>query len=270
MPELPEVETLRRELAELLKEKPVIEGFEFRRKDLRDPMPITKIKQLIGQSIRAVSRRAKYLLFETDKGFLLSHLGMTGSWRPAGEGDERDHDHVVIRFTSGLRLIFRDPRRFGVLDFTADPGLHKKLKSLGPEPLEPAFTGEILWLAARRRKLPLKTFVMHPEVVVGVGNIYASEALFRAGLKPTKRADRVSRIDFDRLAQTIRQVLTEAIEAGGSSISDFVHAGGESGSFQTRFRVYDRAGEPCLQCGQKIRRQVQSGRSTYSCPKCQK
>ncbi|MBX2986612.1 MAG: bifunctional DNA-formamidopyrimidine glycosylase/DNA-(apurinic or apyrimidinic site) lyase [Bdellovibrionaceae bacterium] len=271
MPELPEVETVRRGLSVLLQDQPVIAGFEFRRKDLRDPIPIKKIRRLEGQAIRSVLRRSKYLLFETDEGALLSHLGMTGSWRAAVPGDERGHDHFVMKFTNGLSLVYRDPRRFGILDFVERPyDKHARLRNLGPEPLEEGFHADLLWELSRSRTVPVKNFLMNAATVVGVGNIYASEALFRAGVRPQRRAHRLTRPEVERLVQTIREVLLESIRAGGSSISDYVQASGEEGLFQANFRVYDRAGEPCVVCGQQVRRLMQAGRSSYYCPKCQR
>lgn len=273
MPELPEVETVRSGLEEILRKKPVIEQVKLQRGDIRFPIPKDLPKRLEGQPITGVRRRAKYLLFDTPKVSLLSHLGMTGSWRVAPPGDEDRHDHCYIQLSNGKRLAFRDPRRFGLLDLV-EPGqekTHPRLKGLGPEPLNEAeFNADYLYRMSRKRRVPIKVFIMDQRIVVGVGNIYASEALFRAGLRPQKLAGRVSREQVEKLVESIRSVLREAIQAGGSSIRDYRQAGGEEGSFQDAHQVYERGGEPCVVCGTPIRSKVIGGRSTYWCPICQK
>jgi len=272
MPELPEVETVRRGLEEILKDHPVIDKIELQRKDLRDPIPVKKVRSLIGQKITSVERRAKYLLLRTPQGSLLSHLGMTGTWRVAKPGDERDHDHIYLHFTNGLRLAYRDPRRFGIFDFVAleQEAQHPKLKALGYEPLSESFTGEALHKLLRGKVVAIKVAIMDQKLVVGVGNIYASEALFRAKIKPVTPSLKLSLEKCEKLVASIKEILFEAIQAGGSSISDFAQASGESGYFQTRFKVYDREGEKCVICGAKIRAQTLGGRSTYWCSSCQK
>lgn len=272
MPELPEVETVRKGLEDILKKKPEITKIELMRKDLRDPIPVKKVQALVGQKITSVERRAKYLLLRTPKGSLLSHLGMTGTWRLAVPGDERLHDHIYLHFAGGLRLAYRDPRRFGIFDFVAigQEEKHPKLKILGYEPLSEAFTGEVLWEKFRGKAVAVKVAIMDQKIVVGVGNIYASEALFRAGIRPTTKAMKVSREKCDRLVAAIKEVLEESIAAGGSSISDYEQFSGESGYFQQRFKVYDRQGEKCVVCGTPISAQVLGGRSTYWCSNCQK
>jgi formamidopyrimidine-DNA glycosylase len=272
MPELPEVETVRRGLEQVLRDQPKILKFEFLRKDLRDPMPIPKIKTLVGEAITAVERRAKYLVLRTSKGSLLSHLGMTGTWREAKPGDERSHDHIYIHFENGLRLAYRDPRRFGILDFIAvgKDSQHPKLSVLGYEPLPDSFTGEVLWTLFRGKAVSVKVAIMDQKLVVGVGNIYASEALFKAGIKPSLSALKVSKERCKILVRSIREILLESIAAGGSSISDYEKFSGESGAFQNRFRVYDREALPCVVCGKKIRAQILGGRSTFWCSTCQK
>lgn len=272
MPELPEVETVRRGLEELLKEHPALTKIELKRKDLRDPIPVKKVQSLVGQKILRIERRAKYLLLKTPQGSLLSHLGMTGTWRAAPSGEERDHDHIYLYFSNGLRLAYRDPRRFGCFDFVA-PGQessHAKLKSLGYEPLAASFTGEVLWKKLRGKMLAIKVAIMDQKIVVGVGNIYASEALFRAGIRPSTKSVKVSHEKCERLVKAIKEVLTEAVAAGGSSISDYAQASGERGDFQNCFRVYGREGELCLVCNTPISAQVLGMRSTYWCSSCQK
>lgn len=272
MPELPEVETVKRGLEQVLAKQPKIARIEARRKDLRDPLPLKRFREMTGARILEIRRRAKYLVWKTDHGYLLSHLGMTGTWRVVEKSANDDlgpHDHVVIHLEDGRRLIYRDPRRFGVLDWTHDPAKHAKIKDLGPEPLE-EWSAVDLAEALRGRKSSVKAALMDASVVVGVGNIYASEALFRAGVRPNRRADRVKSRELDALIFHVRAVLREAIEAGGSTISDFAGEWGQEGAFQGQFKVYDRAGEPCSTCGEKIRRTVIVGRSTFWCAKCQK
>lgn len=270
MPELPEVEVVRQGLEKILKDQPVLEKVELKRKDLRDPIPRKKIQTLVGQSVQTVERRAKYLLLRTAKGAMLSHLGMTGTWRVAPKGDERLHDHIYLHFSGNLRLAYRDPRRFGCFDFVQTGLEHPKLSGLGPEPLSDEFTGLSLWKSLRSKEVALKVAIMDQKVVVGVGNIYASEALFASAIKPTLSAKKLSQERADRLVAEIKKILTESILRGGSSISDFAQASGESGYFQNTFRVYDRAGELCSSCNSKIRSQVLGGRNTFWCSRCQK
>lgn len=271
MPELPEVEVVKRELEKIFAQRPQIVRVEFVRKDLRDPIPIRKIQAMVGARVMAVRRRAKYLLIETEKGGLLSHLGMTGTWRLAALGEEMAHDHIYVWLSSGERLAFRDPRRFGIFE-TYDlekPQSHPRLQALGPEPLDEAFTGESLWQKLRNKKAPIKTALMDQKLVVGVGNIYASEALFQARIRPQKRSDRVSLQACQTLVGCIKSILSEAIVRGGSSISDFKGAKGERGSYQDSHLVYDRKGQACVVCGTIIKAQVLAGRSTFWCPRCQ-
>ncbi len=272
MPELPEVEVVRRELSELTKEKPRIEKIEFLRRDLRDPMPIKKLQSLQGARILAVKRRAKYLLIETEKGGILSHLGMTGTWRLAVKGDELLHDHIYLYLSNQMRLAFRDPRRFGIFETYDMQNLKSspRLKVLGPEPLDAEFSADYLWTKLRGKKAPIKTTLMDQKVVVGVGNIYASEVLFQSHIRPSRRADRVTKDEVQVLVQNIKKVLELAIEGGGSSISDFAGTQGESGSYQDSHQVYGRDSEPCVVCKTRLKLTVMAGRSTFWCPKCQK
>ncbi|MBX3040857.1 MAG: bifunctional DNA-formamidopyrimidine glycosylase/DNA-(apurinic or apyrimidinic site) lyase [Bdellovibrionaceae bacterium] len=273
MPELPEVESIRRGLETLLLDQPVIRRFEFARKDLRDPIPVRQLRSLEGQAIRAVLRRSKYLFLAAETGGVLSHLGMTGSWRTATDPKvlPGPHDHVRIEFETGLTLIYRDPRRFGVLDWAKDlTSAHPRLDLLGPEPFDPAFSPEYLHQKARTHRSPIKNLLMNAKIVVGVGNIYASEILFRAGVRPGRSSERVTAVEAARIKAFTTEVLAESIAAGGSSISDYVDASGDQGGFQNHFRVYDRAGKPCLACGTPIRRDVHAGRSSFFCPRCQR
>jgi formamidopyrimidine-DNA glycosylase len=210
-------------------------------------------------------------LDSSEKSTLLCHLGMTGTWRLAPAGDERLHDHFYLHLDDGRRLAFRDPRRFGLLDLVGADGRHPALDELGPEPLdEAAFTAAVLADICAGRKSPIKALIMDQSIVVGVGNIYAQEALFRAGIKPSRAAGSVPKPKLAILVDEIRSVLRAAIKAGGSTISDFRQAGGDSGYFQHDFRVYGRAGEKCFVCSGKLRGAVVGGRGTTWCGKCQK
>jgi formamidopyrimidine-DNA glycosylase len=268
MPELPEVEVTRRGIAPHLVGR-VISAVAVREPRLRWPVP-RAVSGLAGKEVRAVRRRGKYLLVDCGDGHLILHLGMSGSLRlvppgtPAGK-----HDHFDLQLGDKcLRL--RDPRRFGAVLWTEKAlERHPLLAHLGVEPLSPALTGAHLHRLSRGLRLPVKQFLMDAKRVVGVGNIYASESLFRAGIDPRKRAGRIPLQKYDKLAGAIKLTLRAAIKAGGSSLRDFVGSDGESGYFQNRALVYDRAGMPCRRCRTPIRRIVQGARATYYCPRCQ-
>ena len=270
MPELPEVETSRRGIAPFM-EHQQIEEVTVRDRRLRWPVPRGIEANLRGETIRSIGRRAKYLLIETAKGTALLHLGMSGSLRiidpaePAGK-----HDHVDIRLGNGKALRFRDPRRFGSLLWAKNPHRHPLLRKLGPEPLENLFDGAHLWNSARGRKIAIKPFIMNAAVVVGVGNIYASEALFMAGIHPKRAAGRISRERLATLADAIKTVLARAIEAGGTTLRDFHGGDGEPGYFKQELDVYGRDGEPCHHCDTEISVIVLGQRSTYYCKRCQR
>jgi formamidopyrimidine-DNA glycosylase len=270
VPELPEVETSRRGIAPWLEQQEVSDVI-VRDRRLRWPVPDDIELRLSGQTIRSVDRRAKYLLFDTGSGTAMLHLGMSGSVRiidqdePAGK-----HDHVDIRLESGKALRFRDPRRFGSLLWAEDPFEHALLCDLGPEPLSDDFDGEYLWHASRGRKVSIKPFIMNSTIVVGVGNIYASEALYGAGIHPKRQAGRVARVRMDRLATSIRTVLQRAIDAGGTTLRDFHGGDGEPGYFKQQLDVYDREGFPCRLCNTPIKAVVLGQRSTYYCKTCQR
>ncbi len=272
MPELPEVETVRAGLA-LLLANARIARIELTRRDLRAPIPAALPRRLAGQTVIGVRRRAKYLLIDTSAGTLLCHLGMTGTWRLAPRGAERSHDHCYVHLVDGRRLAFRDPRRFGALDLIL-PGReahHPSLSTLGPEPLDrDAFTAGYLSGICRSRKVAIKALIMDQRHVVGVGNIYAQEALFRSGIRPRRAAGKITRGEAATLVDHIRAVLDEAIVAGGSTISDFRQAGGGSGYFQHRFQVYGRAGNACPICATRLVGGVVGGRGTTWCPTCQR
>ena len=271
MPELPEVETTRRGLEPHLTGRRIAR-VAVRHRGLRWKVRADLPRLLIGRTIRRLDRRSKYLLIECDGGWLIVHLGMSGSLRvvpadlPPGK-----HDHIDIVLDSGKALRLTDPRRFGaVLWCEGDVAQHELLRGLGPEPLGSEFDGGYLYRATRRRSAAIKLVIMDSHVVVGVGNIYASEALFRAGIKPQLAANRLSKPRGEKLVQAIRQTLREAIKKGGSSLRDFVGSDGEPGYFQQHYFVYGRAGEPCRVCGSTIRQVKQGQRSSFYCPACQK
>jgi formamidopyrimidine-DNA glycosylase len=271
MPELPEVETTRRGIEPWLVGRR-IDALLVREWRLRWRVPRSLPAKLRGARIRAVGRRAKYLLVETDAGTLIIHLGMSGSLRildPASP--PLAHDHVDLVLDSGRCLRFNDPRRFGCLLFThGEPARHKLLAALGSEPLSEEFTAETLWRRARGRRVAIKLFIMDSRVVAGVGNIYASEALFRAGIRPGLAAGRVSLARMEALVASIRAVLNDAIGAGGTTLRDYVDADGMPGYFARKLFVYERAGKPCRRCRTPIRQFTQGQRSTYWCPRCQR
>jgi len=269
MPELPEVETTRRGLIPLVGK--TVRSAQVRNGALRWPVPESLPRQLAGRTLLDLQRRAKYILARFKHGTLLIHLGMSGRlcllphMEPPGK-----HDHVDILFEHGAVLRLRDPRRFGaVLWMEGDPLQHPLLRELGPEPLEDKFDGAYLYRATRHRHAPIKHVIMDSHLVVGVGNIYASESLFRARINPRIAAGRLSRARCDRLAQQIQATLQDALAAGGSSLRDFFGADGNPGYFQQQYYVYGRTDQPCRVCGAPIRSMRQGQRSTFYCPKCQ-
>lgn len=271
MPELPEVETTRRGIEpHLLGE--TIAALIVRDARLRWPVPGDLPGKLPNRAIRAVRRRGKYLLLGTDAGTLILHLGMSGSLRLADPTHPpRKHDHFDLVLANGLCLRYHDPRRFGCLLWTeTDPETHPLLVDLGPEPLEADFSGHLLHEKSRGRGAPVKSFIMDSRVVVGVGNIYANESLFRAGIAPARAAGRISLERYERLAAAIRAVLQASIEQGGTTLRDFVNEAGNPGYFRQTLEVYERAGEPCRRCGSGIRLGRLGQRATYWCGKCQK
>jgi formamidopyrimidine-DNA glycosylase len=271
VPELPEVETTRRGIEPHVTGARVSEVL-VRRRDLRQPVS-KDLSVIEGRRVTAVRRRSKYLLLDIDDAStLLIHLGMSGSLRLVAPSDPwKTHDHVGITLSGGKQLRFHDPRRFGlVLRLAGNPMEHPLLKRLGPEPLGEDFTSAHLQAACAKRSAAIKLVIMDAKVVVGVGNIYASEALFRAGILPRTAASRISKPRLANLAAAIREVLTDAIAAGGTTLRDFLHSDGEPGYFKQRLFVYERKGEPCRICGTPIRHAVIGQRSTYWCPKCQK
>lgn len=271
MPELPEVETTRRGITPHVQGRRVREVI-VRERRLRWPITDDLITGLTGARIEAVARRAKYLLLRTAHGTALLHLGMSGSLRvlPAATPPGK-HDHLDLVLDSGHCLRLSDPRRFGAaLWCTGDVQQHALLRDLGPEPLGADLDADYLCARAHGRKLPVKAFIMDARVVVGVGNIYASESLFLAGIHPQRAVGRISRKRMETLVCCIKQVLTDSIAAGGTTLRDFVGGDGRPGYFAQELRVYGRAGEPCPSCGTPIRQITTGQRSTYYCPHCQR
>ena len=270
MPELPEVETTRLGLLPRLQGR-TLKRIVVRNPRLRWPVPGDLQARLVGRALENLTRRGKYLLFDFGAVTQIVHLGMSGSLRFAGPDEPASlHDHVDWVFNDGTTLRLRDPRRFGAVLWTDDAAQHPLLAHLGPEPLTPAFDAAYLHAQCRRRNAAIKQVIMDAQVVVGVGNIYASESLFHAGIRPTTAAHRLSRPACARLAAAIKQVLAAAIAAGGSSLRDYVHSSGELGYFQLQTRVYGREGLPCKTCGTPIRRIVQGQRASFYCPGCQR
>jgi len=275
LPELPEVETTRRGIAPYLIGRRVL-GVTLRRPDLRWPIPAAISELLPGQRIDAVERRAKYLLLHTEAGSALLHLGMSGVLRvlpPDAPIGKHDHVDIALERTAAQAdriLRFTDPRRFGCLLWQAPGEIHPLLANLGPEPLTDAFDGDLLWHISRGRKAAVKLFLMDNAVVVGVGNIYASEALFAAGIDPRRAAGSISRARYARLAAEVKRILAWAIERGGTTLRDFINPDGAPGYFFRELNVYGRAGEPCHVCGTAIRQVALGQRSTFWCPHCQR
>lgn len=270
MPELPEVETTRRGLAPHVEKKRVTSVL-LRRPDLRWPIPPEVSQDLPGQRIDAVRRRAKYLLLDTAAGSALLHLGMSGSLRVLpGKTHPVAHDHVDIALDSGRVLRFNDPRRFGCLLWQAPGETHELLRDLGPEPLSDAFDGDYLFERSRGRSAPVKTFLMDQRIVVGVGNIYAAEALFAAGVSPLRAAGRVSRERYGLLAEEVKRILAHAIARGGTTLRDFLNPDGAPGYFEQELSAYGRGGEPCPRCGRPLKEASLGQRTTVWCGHCQR
>lgn len=269
MPELPEVETTRRGIAPLVSGHRVVQ-IVVRDGRLRWPVAADIDAHLRGQCLLDVDRRGKYLLFRFADGCLIVHLGMSGSLRVLDAATPPNpHDHIDLVFDHGQALRLRDPRRFGAVIWSADAASHALLRDLGPEPLGPAFTADYLATRARGRRRAIKDFLMDAHTVVGVGNIYASEALFAAGIRPTRAAGRLTRREWTRVVEAIRTTLNEAIEAGGTTLRDFSQADGRPGYFRHALKVYARAGLPCLTCGRIIAARTIGQRASFYCPGCQ-
>ncbi|MFT3988727.1 bifunctional DNA-formamidopyrimidine glycosylase/DNA-(apurinic or apyrimidinic site) lyase [Aestuariivirga sp.] len=293
MPELPEVETVMRGLEPVLAGQRIA-AVETRRSGLRFPFPERFRERLEGRTVTGLRRRAKYILAALDDGAsLLIHLGMTGRFTVlkrqgpasnlgefyfetgAGEQGNGPHDHVLIRLGDETRIVYTDPRRFGVMDIVEADGRHPLLDGIGIEPLGNELDAMLLKRAFTGKRAPLKAALLDQSIVAGLGNIYVCEALYRARLSPARKASTLARGKstdprLEELVRHIRAVLQEAIAAGGSTLQDFAHTDGASGAFQQRFAVYDREGEPCPSCGSPLKRKVQAGRSTFYCQACQK
>lgn len=271
MPELPEVETTLRGIEPHISGQ-IITDVIVRNKNLRWPVPATIKKHMPGLKLNRLERRGKYILLFTDKGTAILHLGMSGSLRinESTVAPEK-HDHIDIVFNNGKILRYRDPRRFGCLLWTNKPvEQHKLISSMGPEPLTDDFNADYLHAKSRQRKSNVKGFIMDGKVVTGVGNIYASEALFSAGILPSRQAGRVSKERYQLLVECIKDVLTRAIKQGGTTLKDFTREDGQPGYFKQSLNVYDRAGEDCVQCRQSIKQKTLNQRSTYYCSHCQR
>ncbi|MCX7097840.1 MAG: bifunctional DNA-formamidopyrimidine glycosylase/DNA-(apurinic or apyrimidinic site) lyase [Methylococcales bacterium] len=270
MPELPEVETTCRGIAPHIIGNTIAQVI-VRQAQLRWPVPENLAQTLTGLSIQSVTRRAKYLLISTSLGTLIVHLGMSGSLRIVKLGQVAGkHDHIDIVFNGGTVLRFNDPRRFGAVLWTKSPVAdHPLLKDLGPEPLLADFNGELLYARSRNRKVPVKSYIMDSHIVVGVGNIYANEALFMAGILPIRHAGKIALARYEKLADCIRVVLQHSIDQGGTTLRDFVNEAGNPGYFKQQLRVYGRAGLPCINCAQPLTDQRIANRATVFCRHCQ-
>jgi formamidopyrimidine-DNA glycosylase len=274
MPELPEVETTRRGLMPHVEGR-IVQGVTLRRPDLRWPIPPEIPSLLPGQRIDAVRRRAKYLLLDTAVGSALLHLGMSGSLRvlPAATPlDAHDHVDIALAGRGGVERVlrFNDPRRFGCLLWQAPGEVHALLRDLGPEPLSDAFDGDYLFFRSRGRSAPVKSFLMDQRVVVGVGNIYAAEALFAAGISPLRAAGKVSRERYALLADAVKCILAHAIERGGTTLRDFISPDGAPGYFELELAAYGRGGQPCPRCGRPMKEAAIGQRTTVWCGHCQR
>lgn len=271
MPELPEVETTRSGIAPHITNN-TITNVIVRNRNLRWPIPKGLKAKLTDQKIISVTRRAKYLLIKTETGTLILHLGMSGSLRIIATNDTIEkHDHFELQFKDGTCLRLRDPRRFGAVLWTKeDPLEHKLLINLGPEPLDKEFNAVHLFQKSRKRKTAIKQFIMDAKIVVGVGNIYASESLFLAGINPKRLAGKITKKNAKDLTSAIKKILRQAIKQGGTTLKDFTSSNGKPGYFQQKLKVYNRFGKPCVSCKNSIKQITLGQRSTFYCSNCQK
>lgn len=271
MPELPEVETVRRGLEHLLGTQPQINNIHVHQPKLRVPVAQNLVQLLRGQHIHSLRRRAKYLLWDLDNHTLITHLGMTGSWRFEDRNTQpRKHDHVIFELTNGY-LVYNDPRRFGFISLVEKNCETQSscLKHLGVEPLDKKFNANYLHQHCQGKQTTIKSLIMDQKIVVGVGNIYASEALFKAKLRPSKKAKTLTRDQCKNLVSAIKSILKKAIESGGTTIRDYKNAEGKPGYFYQQLQVYGRCNEKCRKCKTPIKNKTLAQRSTYWCPKCQ-
>lgn len=271
MPELPEVENVCRGLSEIVPSGAVIQGFEFFRKDLRFKLPIRKLRTFEGAQLLEISRRAKYILFKTDRGILFSHLGMTGQWRQRKPTESRGkHDHLVICFTAGVDLVYSDPRRFGFFDWASeDFSQHPRFRKIGVEPLSDDFNAEFLGSFLKGKDTPVKSALLDQQGVAGLGNIYVCEALFKTGIRPQKKSRLVKKEKLPLLVKEIKKILEASIRAGGSTIRDYRNPVNGEGGYQDQHLVYGREDQLCSICHTKIRNLKLGGRSSFWCPTCQ-
>jgi len=270
VPELPEVETTRRGIAPHCEGETIVR-VTVRNGSLRWPVPTDLGEKLEGQVIRSIDRRAKYLFLNMDRGTVIVHLGMSGSLRIVTDSTPPlTHDHIDVTLQSGVVLRFNDPRRFGCWLWAESADEHPLISHLGPEPLAPEFNGALLFRLSRGKNTPVKSFIMDNHVVVGVGNIYANEALFKSGIHPRRKAGRISLDRYHRLAEAIRETLSAAILMGGTTLRDFVNSDGKPGYFAQSLLVYGRGGQPCKQCGTALKEIRMNNRSTVYCPRCQR
>jgi formamidopyrimidine-DNA glycosylase len=271
MPELPEVETTCRGISSHIIGAKIYEVV-LRNHRLRWPVPKSIIKELKGLTVRSVNRRGKYILIQFETGWLIIHLGMSGSLRLVDKASTPEkHDHFDLIFESANTLRFKDPRRFGSIHWTSDePGKHKLLQDLGPEPLSNEFSGNYLYVKSRNKTQAIKSFIMNSHLVVGVGNIYANEALFESGIRPDLQAGKLSRKRCENLSTSIKNILSKAILQGGTTLRDFVNSDGNPGYFQQLLNVYGREGKPCNVCNKSLKAMVLNQRSSFFCSSCQR
>lgn len=271
MPELPEVEIVCRNLTQIIKPPDSIKSWKFFRADLRFKIPKAGLNKLVGQKLLKVERRAKYILLNFNDYTLISHLGMTGSWREEKQGwVKRKHDHLAFEISGKRFLVFEDPRRFGFIEVVKTSQLANRFENLGVEPLSESTDFNGLSLKFKKLQAPIKTALMNQKLLVGVGNIYASEVLFRTNINPLKKCSKLTHEEYLKIWSEVKIVLDEAIKKGGSTIENYRNSFGEKGQFQDNFFVYGRLKEACIKCHTPIKSVVQAGRTTFWCPSCQK
>lgn len=271
MPELPEVEIVCRNLTQIIKPPQSIKSWKFFRADLRFKIPKSKLEKLVGQKLLGIERRAKYILLNFPEHTLISHLGMTGSWREEKQGwQKRKHDHLAFEISGDRFLVFEDPRRFGFIEVVKTSLLKNRFEGLGDEPLNKSTDFDQLTLKFKKLEAPIKTALMNQKLLVGVGNIYASEVLFRTNINPLKKCSKVTSAEYSKIWSEVKIVLSDAIKKGGSTIENYRNSFGEKGQFQDSFFVYGRFKEACFKCHTSIKSVVQAGRTTFWCPSCQK
>lgn len=271
MPELPEVEIVCRNLSEMIKPREKILDWIFFRADLRFKIPKKQLQSLINQPLINIQRRAKYILFNFQEDVVISHLGMTGSWRMEAQNwPKKKHDHLAFEISKKRFLVYQDPRRFGFIEVIKRSKISERFVALGAEPLDKATDFKLLTEAFKKLNAPIKNALMNQKLLVGVGNIYASEALFRAGVNPLSKCSKITQKEYVKIWKEVAVILNDAISKGGSTIENYRNSFGEKGDFQNSFFVYGRAGEECLKCHTLITSRMLAGRNTFWCPSCQK